>query len=182
MVLAIELRILKLKLQRKQRKMINKFLTLGGEFILPKAGEKFLHLTICADVYSNATSYSAKTFLLKLVAEAPFKIISIQVDGGSEFMVDFELPCKDLGIELYVLPPKKPKYNGGVERGNRIFREEVYAKTDLLSDSIGAMKFSLKQAIHKYNSFRPHKAIDYLTPFQYLNNLSEGASQSNIVS
>lgn len=44
---------------------------------------------INADVYTNATSYSAKTFLLKLVAEAPFKITSVQVDGDSEFMADF---------------------------------------------------------------------------------------------
>ena len=87
---------------------------------------------INADVCSNATSNAAKTFLLKLVAEAPFKITSVQVDGGSEFMADFELACKDLDIALYVLPPKKPKYNGGVEPGNRIFREEFYARKRLL--------------------------------------------------
>jgi putative transposase len=91
-------------------------------------------------------------------------------------MADFELVCKDLGIELYVLPTKKTKYNGGVERGNRIFREEFYAKPDLLSYYIGAMKYSLKQAIHKYHSFRPHQAIDYLAPFQHLHNLSESLS------
>jgi putative transposase len=135
---------------------------------------------INADVCSNATSNAAKTFLLKLVAEAPFKITSVQVDGGSEFMADFELACKDLDIALYVLPPKKPKYNGGVERGNRIFREEFYARNDLLADSIGAMKFALKLAIQKYNSFRPHRALDFLTPFEYLRNLSEVSSQSNM--
>lgn len=92
----------------------------------------------------------------------------------------YRLTIKTIGIELYVLPPKKPKYNGGVERGNRIFREEFYARTDLLSDSIGAMKSSLKLVIHKYNSFRPHKAIDYLTPFQYLDKISEVSIQYNM--
>ena len=40
-----------------------------------------------------------------------------------------------------ILPPtKRPQWNGGVERGNRIFREEFYARRDILSDSIGALK------------------------------------------
>jgi len=114
---------------------------------------------VYAQVFSNATSSSAKKFLEQLIESAPFKIKSIQVDGGSEFMADFELACYDLGIELYVLPPKKPKYNGGVERSNRIFREEFYARKDLLADSIGELKFHLKKAVQKYNDYRPHTAI-----------------------
>jgi transposase InsO family protein len=72
------------------------------------------------------------------------------------------------------------KYNGGVERCNRILRDEFYARNDLLANSIGAMKFALKLAIQKYNSFRSHRAVDFLTPFEYLRNLSEVSSQSNI--
>jgi hypothetical protein len=34
-----------------------------------------------------------------------------------------ESACKELNIVLFVLPPKNPKYNGEVERGNRIFRD-----------------------------------------------------------
>jgi IS30 family transposase len=60
---------------------------------------------IYAQVYSQATSSSGARFLIELVAKAPFKIKSIQVDGGSEFMKDFEETCKELGIPLYVLPP-----------------------------------------------------------------------------
>ncbi|CAL7962337.1 hypothetical protein MIDIC_460032 [Alphaproteobacteria bacterium] len=58
-------------------------------------------------------------------------------------MADFELACKDLNVDLYVLPPKKPQYNGGVERGNRIFREEFYARCDN-AESVGAFKNTLK--------------------------------------
>ncbi|MGI9214863.1 MAG: hypothetical protein ACR2HS_04275 [Gammaproteobacteria bacterium] len=39
----------------------------------------------------------------------PFKISSIQVDGGSEFMKDFERLCQEKSIDLFVLPPKSPK-------------------------------------------------------------------------
>jgi len=123
---------------------------------------------VFAQVFSNATSRSAKKFLEQLIQYFPFKIKSIQVDGGSEFMADFEEACEELNIPLYVLPPRKPKYNGGVERSNRIFREELYARNDFIADSIGAVRFHLKQAVQKYNEYRPHKSLDYLTPLEYI--------------
>jgi len=50
---------------------------------------------------------------------------AIQVDGGSEFKADFEAACQARGIRLCVLPPRSPKLNGCVERGNRTHREEL---------------------------------------------------------
>ena len=127
---------------------------------------KFIH----AQVYSHAKASSAKRFLLELIEKAPFKTISIQVDGGSEFMAEFEASCKELSIPLHVLPPSRPTYNGGVERGNRTFKEEFYYRCDLLADSIGAMRFELKRALNKYNTYRPHKSLGGLTPMAYIQN------------
>jgi transposase InsO family protein len=121
--------------------------------------------TILAEVYSNANSRSAKKFLRKIKEELPFAIVSIQVDGGSEFMADFEEDCQALGIALFVLPPKKPQYNGGVERGNRIFKEEFYARAAY--DSLGHCRALLKTAVHKYNTYRPHYALKGSTPSAY---------------
>ncbi len=87
-------------------------------------------------------------------------------------MNEFEKTCAELGIELLVLPPKSPKHNGGVERGNRIFREEFYARRDLLADSMGAMRNELKTSVQKYNSYRPHHALNGATPMEYINNNS----------
>jgi hypothetical protein len=126
---------------------------------------KFIH----ANVYSHAKSASAKRFLLDLLEKSPFKIHSIQVDGGSEFRADFETACAELQIPLLVLPPRKPQYNGGVERGNRTFQEEFYAKPNLLADSIGHIRFELSKALNIYNTFRPHFNLKGLTPMQYIN-------------
>ena len=121
---------------------------------------------IAADLTSNATSFAAAKFLRKVIQDMPFKVTSIQVDGGSEFMRHFETECQKLNIDLYVLPPKRPQYNGGVERGNRIFREEFYAN-DIAAESIGAFKYELKLAVHKYNTYRPHFSLKGLTPMEY---------------
>ncbi len=116
------------------------------------------------------------------VARSPFPIEWVQVDGGSEFMAEFEDACAQLNIPLIVLPPKKPEYNGGVERGNRIFREEFYSREDLLEDSVRGMQAALSKALMKYNTYRPHRNLKGLTPMEYINNtLSETSSLSHFI-
>jgi len=130
---------------------------------------------IIAQVVTNATSSSAAKFLRKVKQEAPFEVKSIQVDGGSEFMQKFESTCAELDIPLYVLPPRQPQYNGGVERGNRIFREEFYADREKIPDSVGGINAYLQKAVLKYNSYRPHFCLRGMTPFDYYQNLSSAS-------
>ncbi len=106
---------------------------------------------VYANVYSSAKSATAQKFLLELIENLPFYILSIKVDSSSEFMKDFELACQNYNISLFVLSPNRPQYNGGVERANRTFREEFYNKKNLLSDSITAFRANLTLALSKYN-------------------------------
>ena len=70
---------------------------------------------LVTQVYENATSQTAAKFLTEEVLQGfPFNIKEVQVDGGSEFMGDFERACQDNNIKLLVLPPRKPKINGNV--------------------------------------------------------------------
>ena len=55
---------------------------------------------------------------------------AIQVDGDSEFEAIFEAECQRRGIKLFILPPRSPRLNGGVERAHRTRTEEFYEVTE----------------------------------------------------
>jgi transposase InsO family protein len=121
--------------------------------------------------YSRATSNTAKQFLEYAQERLPFKLKSIQVDGGSEFMKEFEQACADLNLPLYVLPPKSPEYNGVVERTNGSSRYEFYAFYDG-NFNLFSIRKALQKYVKKYNTYRPHQALQYLTPQQYFYKIS----------
>jgi putative transposase len=105
----------------------------------------------------------------------PFPVKAIQVDGGSEFMAEFEDACRDRGVQLFVLPPRSPKLNGHVERSNRTHREEFYQVVKLPT-TLAEVNRALRkwEAIH--NSYRPHQALRYLTPKSFLNQLERSCA------
>jgi putative transposase len=118
-------------------------------------------------VYSRATSHCASLYLDELEDRSPFPIRAIQVDGGSEFQASFEEECRRRGILLFVLPPHSPKLNGHVERAHRTHQEEFYEVADL-SWSLNDLRPQLLRWEHIYNTVRPHQALGYRTPLQFL--------------
>jgi hypothetical protein len=93
-----------------------------------------------SNVYSNANSLTAAKFLQKMIDDFPFEITSIQVDGGSEFMKDFELLCQEK-IYLY-----------------SFYHQNLLNITVLLKDVT---------AQPGMNSIRPHQSLGNLTPTEY---------------
>ena len=85
----------------------------------------------------------------------------------SEFQDTFEIECQRRGIKLFVLLPRSPKLNGHVERAQRTHTEEFYEVTDTSFDIL-----ELNQALLEwekvYNTIRPHQALKYLTPLEFL--------------
>ena len=133
-----------------------------------------------AEVYHSAKSRQAKLFLESLITAFPFKILSIQVDGGSEFMDQFEQACQAFNIRLFILPPRSPQYNGVVERANGVTRDEFYSFYDGLN-RLEAIRTALNKYQHLYNHFRPHRSLDNLTPFEYIHSLKQNrALESNM--
>jgi len=115
----------------------------------------------------RATSRTAKEFLDTVERNMPFSVRAIQVDGGSEFYSDFEQECQRTGIKLFVLPPKSPKLNGCVERAQRTHTEEFYEVNDC-SWTVPELNKELSHWNYIYNCVRPHQALGYRTPLQFL--------------
>jgi putative transposase len=118
------------------------------------------------DVHSTLNARVARDFLTRVLARMPFPVQALQIDGGGEFMAEFEQACKELGLHLFVLPPHSPKLNGRVERSHRTHEEEFYQCYD--GDlSVTAIRPALCRWENIYNTIRPHQALGYLTPMEW---------------
>jgi len=148
-------------------------------FINIRPDEAIKHIT----AYDPVTKWTAahvarylkasgpKALLDKIVETAPFKISGIQVDGGSEFKSVFEEECQRRGLELLVLPPKRPDLNGCVERAQSTWRYEFYAVYDL-PHTIEKLQACVDAFADHFNTQRPHDALAGLTPAEYLKSRS----------
>lgn len=123
-------------------------------------------------IYRKADAKTAREFLKELIYELDFPIESIQVDGGSEFMGEFEDYCEEQGIKLYVLPPRSPKMNCYVERANATYRYEFWNVYEL-PETLEETRKLLKQFEYKYNCERMHQSLNYLTPMAYYDSIRE---------
>ena len=121
----------------------------------------------------RATAAAAARFPDKLLAAAPFRVQAIQIEGSSEFMAEFEAACEAKGLALWGLPPRAPELNGRVERMQSTLRYEFYAVFDP-SQQIERLNPLIDAFAHRYNTYRPHNALDGATPKQYLESLRAG--------
>jgi putative transposase len=139
------------------------------------ANKHFKHFSL-VDVFSRyglmeirgrATALTARESLERMLDRAPFAVRAIQVDGGSEFMAEFEEFCQRRRIRLFVLPPRSPKLNGRVERAQRTHAEEFY-QCCYAAPTLVDLGQELAKWEVRYNRVRPHQALGYVTPAQCL--------------
>ena len=131
-------------------------------------------------IATRATAKCAADFLDAVIAQCPFPILALQVDGGSEFMAEFEAAAAERGIPLYVLAPRSPQLNGRVERINGTWRSEFYAVEELPT-ALRRLRPHVMRFRRVYNHVRPHQALGYLTPAEYLRrNHPDCAPQSHM--
>jgi putative transposase len=118
------------------------------------------------DLAPSLTSEEGALFLHKVISGFPFPVQAIQSDGGSEFLGDFTKTVAELRLTHYFNRPYYPQGNGRIERSFRTDDDEFYHVQDLPAD-FGGLKAALLAWNHRYESWRLHQALGYLTPDQF---------------
>lgn len=140
-----------------------------------ECGKKVRSLNIMDDfnreilqVSIEASLPSAKVISgLEQLIEWRGKPEKIRVDNGPEFIAQkMKDWCSFQGIELQFIQPGKPTQNSLIERFNRTFRSEFLDA--YLFENIKQMKNYAEVWMWKYNNERPHSALQYMTPRDFL--------------
>lgn len=121
-----------------------------------------------ARLYVTHTSRGAKDFLERLLYVTDNKIQNMHHDNGSEFLKEFQQACDTLHIPQWYSRPHTPKDNAVLERFNRTIQEEFIAVTDTDPLFLEDFNNKLTDWLIEYNFHRPHQALAYQTPLQYL--------------
>ena len=120
--------------------------------------------------YASLASQNGADFLRHCLKKFPFSIKNVQTDNGSEFLKHFDALCKELNIPHYFIYPRTPKQNTYVEVSHLADKNEFYSQGNIGCD-IEVMQKKLEEWEYVWNYVRPHEALDYLTPEEYLNRL-----------
>ncbi len=121
--------------------------------------------------YKKANVSNTLDFFSKLEKVYPLKdgIKTVQTDNGSEYLGFFHQYLTKKGITHLFIYPRCPKINSFVERANRTLKEEFLNEyQDLALTDINLLNKELVKYLIWYNTQRPHEALNYKSPIDYL--------------
>lgn len=145
----------------------------GGHKLYQFTAIDVLTKTRVLGVYPSESSKHGAQFLNKCVAEFPFIIKAIQTDNGSTFLKYFQEECERLSFKHYFIYPRHPKQNTYVEISHKSDEDEFYLQGNV-SPFLEVMRERIGQRQGIWNDFRPHQALNYLTPYEYFQKWQEG--------
>lgn len=153
----------------------------GGYRYLLTAIDDFSKLAY-ARLYTTHSSKQAADFLKRLHYVTEGEMINLHHDNGTEFKKDFEKACKELSLSQWYSRAYTPKDNAVLERFNRTIQEEFVDVTEVSLEDILLFNYKLTDWLEEYNAVRPHQALDYLTPVEYIDQvLPMSSSRTNIL-
>jgi putative transposase len=132
-----------------------------------------------ARAYTTHSSRKAADFLKRLHYLTEGEIINLHHDNGSEFEKEFKEACRELALPQWYSRVRTPKDNPVLERFNRTIQEEFIEMTDVGFEDIEEFNLNLLDWLIEYNSERPHQALDYLTPLEYIDSRDLPMSSSH---
>jgi len=133
-------------------------------------------------IYSTQSSRNGALFLKECFKFFPFTIKNIQTDNGAPFQKEFDKLCRDSHIPHYYTYPRSPKQNSYVEISHGADEREFYQQGNTYS-ILETMRIKIQEWEDVWNNVRPHAALNYLTPNEYLERFKEsGIKRKEIIS
>ncbi len=124
-----------------------------------------------AAILPDKTRFSAEKFLSQVLDECPYTIETWYTDNGTEFKGNpathaFMKLCIENKIEQRFTKPRTPRTNGKAERVVRTLKQMWHSKTKFKSSA--HRKQELIRFVNYYNTVKPHKGINNMTPIEKL--------------
>ena len=144
----------------------------------PKATREYLFVGIddfsrelFAGIFPDKTQHSSEKFLSQTIDECAYTIEQAYSDNGLEYKGNeknhsFMKLCHSNGIEQRFTKVKYPRTNGKAERVIRTLMEMWHSKIEFKNRN--HRKLELIRFINYYNTVKPHKGINNLTPLEKL--------------
>lgn len=114
---------------------------------------------------------NAKQVIQQFQSLSPTPIHTVQTDNGSEFLADFHEFTEQQRVKHVFIYPHSPRINGVVERFNRTIQEEFIDRSDELYFDKEVFEVKLTKYLTWYNATRPHSALHYQAPLQFINQI-----------
>ncbi len=119
------------------------------------------------EIYSRKTAHCGLKFIKEMIAFYPFKIRHINSDNGSEFLAECHEFLLAKEITHFFSRARIPKDNPVVENTIKADEYEFWAWGNL-ANTVEELNIKARIWMDKFNTYRPHQALNYLTPMEYL--------------
>lgn len=118
-------------------------------------------------IYASTATTNGKDFLISLLLAFPFKVETIQTDNGHEFLLYFHKECVRRGITHFFSRPRTPTDNTMVERIIQTTEYELWLFDETIIPDTIYLNKRISAWFGRYNAYRPHQSLNYLTPMEY---------------
>ncbi|MFT4155617.1 IS3 family transposase [Parafilimonas sp.] len=137
----------------------------GRNFRLFNVIDDFNRESLAIEADTSLPSLRVQRVLEQLVIQKG-KPGNIRCDNGPEFIAhSLQDWCKEKQITLQYIQPGKPMQNAYIERKNGSIRRELL--NAYLFSSLSEVRIMAEEWRIDYNTQRPHKALQYMTPGEY---------------
>ena len=134
---------------------------------------------VYAEIVKDKKSSTMSFFMMRALSWFKqlynFEYEAIMSDNGTEFKGSEEHPfesfCNELQIKHILTPPFSPQTNGKIEAFWKIIKKEFFRSNSF--ESMEDLVLNLGNYLFEYNHLRRHGGLNYETPFDKLQKVTE---------